>query len=109
MPEGHIWSCTFLTVITIARLIPTVRKAQKQQKNKEETLKKLYNNLKEARWQIQIFSEVDRQDGGAIIALGWVLLSRNLHRQLHLRRHEYDQLQHQKDILNSAKASQACT
>jgi hypothetical protein len=91
MPERHIWSCTFLTVITIARLITTVRKTQKQQKNKEETLKKLYNNLKEARGQIQNFLKVDRQNGGVTTALGWALLSRNLHHQLHLRRHECDQ------------------
>jgi hypothetical protein len=64
---------------------------KKSKKKELVTLKKLYNRLKEAREQLQSLLKVDRQSGGVIIALGWVLLRRNLHHQLHLKQHEFDQ------------------
>ncbi|EDU40985.1 conserved hypothetical protein [Pyrenophora tritici-repentis Pt-1C-BFP] len=73
------------------RLKPPRGGPKKSKKNEIATLNKLYNNSKEAREQLQSLLKVDRQSGGVIIAFGGGgLLRRNLHRQLHPKRHEHD-------------------
>jgi hypothetical protein len=66
------------------------RRPKKSKKNGFATLKRLYSSPKEERGQLRSLLKVDRQSGGVITALGWVLLRRNLHHQLLLKQYEHD-------------------